>query len=255
MFLLCLYPTKCCKITCQRICSARQRNAIFLFMDAFQGHYKDGTGGTYDYRSASCIGFVIRFVVCLSLIFGQSKSYSKHFVEGVLPNLIISSLFYALIQPCRKQYMNVVEALLYSTAAVVLVYTESLKLWYTNYLLAAILVPSVVFVCAIGYKLLGVLGILHQIKRIIVKIKFGWKMNHLKLSHTDSHTQHSTPHCFSEEWKIQHRICTGITDACMQDNFFCVVHYFISLKKSLQVRNVCFCSSMAYRLYKKRAYN
>ena len=25
-------------------------------------------------------------------------------------------------------------------------------------------------------------------------------MNHLKLSHTDSHTQHSTPNCFSEDY-------------------------------------------------------
>ena len=46
IFLLCSYPTKCCKIACRRICSTRQRNAVFLFMDAFQGHYKDGTGGT-----------------------------------------------------------------------------------------------------------------------------------------------------------------------------------------------------------------
>ena len=187
MFLLSLYPTKCWKIACRRICSARQRNAIFLFMDAFQGHYKDGTGGTYDYRSASCIGFVIRFVACASFVFGKSKGYSSYVAERILPAFITASLFYALIQPCRKQYMNVVEALLYSTAAVLLVYTESLKLWYTNYLLVVILAPSVVFVCAIAYKLLGVLGILHQIKGIIVKIKFGW-------SHNENESPEAEPH-------------------------------------------------------------
>ena len=139
-------------------------------MDAFQGHYKDGTGGTYDYRSSSCSGLVVRLAVCLSFISGATRANGNYFAERVLPMLLAASLFYAHIKPCKKQYMNVIESLLYATATVVLVYT-TIRFRSGNILLLIILTPSVVFVCAIAYKLLGVLGILHQIKRIVVKIR------------------------------------------------------------------------------------
>ena len=170
MFLLCLYPTKCCKIACRRICSARQRNAVFLFMDAFQGHYKDGTCGTYDYRSASCIGFVIRFIVCTSFTGVSARRFLL--ISRVLPIFLAISLFYSYVQPCKKHHINLIESLLYITATLVLFYT-SYHNSYAKYhiLLVIILMPSVVFICAIAYKLLGVLGILHLIKGIVVKIR------------------------------------------------------------------------------------
>ena len=69
LLLLCLYPTKLCKIItkCFCCCSPRQQNALLLFMDCFQGHYKNGTTGTYNYRSVSSIGFILRFIVCYSM--------------------------------------------------------------------------------------------------------------------------------------------------------------------------------------------
>ena len=114
VFLPCLYPTKCCKIACRRISSARQQNAVFLFMDAFQGHYKDGTGGTYDYRSASCIGFVIRFIACTAFI--AVSAGRSLLISLVLPILLAISLFYAYVQPCKKRHINLIESLLYITA-------------------------------------------------------------------------------------------------------------------------------------------
>ena len=175
MFLLCLYPTKCCKIACRRICSARQRIAIFLFMDAFQGHYKDGTDGTYDYRSASCIGFVIRFVVCMIFSINTATS-GNDFISCVNLILLLLSLFYANLRPYKKQYLNVIESSLHITAAVALIVVLSIiqkKIYFydakCSILLVIIFAPSVVIVCAIVYKLLGILRILDKIKRIVVE--------------------------------------------------------------------------------------
>ena len=55
-------------------------------------------------------------------------------------------------------------------------------------LLVIILVPSVVFVCAIVYKPLGVLGILHLIKGIVVRI---WQFGK---SQDDNESPEAEPH-------------------------------------------------------------
>ena len=187
MFLLCLYPSKCCKIACRRICSARQRNAIFLFMDAFQGHYKDGTCGTYDYRSASCIGFVIRFIVCTSFTGVSARRFLL--ISRVIPIFLAISLFYAYVQPCKKHHINLIESLLYITAIMVLFYTNAHYIYAKfHILLMIILMPSIVFVCAIVYKLLGLLGILHLMKGIVVRI---WQFGK---SHDDNESPEAEPH-------------------------------------------------------------
>ena len=64
MLFLLLYPTRVCRRVIHCVCSGRMRSTLFLFMDNFQGcYYKNGSAGTYDYRSASCLGFFSRLVV------------------------------------------------------------------------------------------------------------------------------------------------------------------------------------------------
>ena len=88
------------------MCPSRLRNAIFLFMDAFQGYYKNGTDGTRDMRSASGIGFVLRFMVYLSLSYMWSRSFGANtFLVAVGLILRAASLIYANFRPCKKWYM------------------------------------------------------------------------------------------------------------------------------------------------------
>jgi uncharacterized membrane protein len=172
-------------------------------MDAFQGHYKDGTDGSYDFRSASCIGFLLRFIVCVLFSSAQSKKPgSNSFVIRANLTLIAVSLFYAHVRPYKKQYMNVVESILYVLAAV-LINTTIQKIhqnptlqnlnYRTNLLLFSILMPSVFFVGAIVWKLLGVLGILHQIKRVIVKMRLFSRKDEDVEPHRLAHPTQYTP--------------------------------------------------------------
>ena len=122
---LALYPTKIFKLVSRKLCSGRQRNVIFMFMNNFQGQYKDGTTGTYAYRSASCIGFMAKACsVWLSVqsmvqIMNQAIMVQITMISLVL---IAISLFYAYVQPCRKRYVNILESLQYAIAAVLLIY-------------------------------------------------------------------------------------------------------------------------------------
>lgn len=174
-FLLCLYPTKLCKSATRCVCTGRQRNAIFLFMECFQGYYKNGTADTYDYRFASCTGFLLRLLVCFSLSLNKSRFVlSKNGpLSFIIVLLIATSLFYAHVQPCKMRYMNVVESLLYSIAAVLLmcIINNNKYPQLFNCILVMILMPSVIFVGVILYKVLQVLGIVQKISSAIKKLR------------------------------------------------------------------------------------
>ena len=174
---LCLYPTKLCKILTQCICSGRQRNLIFLFMESFQGHYKNGTSGTYDYRSASSIGFLLRLLtgVSLSRTWSGIPSTKSGSISLIALMLLLVSLFFAHVRPCKKQYMNVIESLLYFMAALLLIFVVHNNHFpqLFHLILVVILMPSVIYMCIIMYKVFDVLGIVEKV--VAMKI-FKWKI-------------------------------------------------------------------------------
>ena len=71
-FLLILYPTRVFRkcITC---CGFRRWHALHTFMEVFQGQYKDGTNGTWDFRIVSALYLVFRIAVLLRFL-GQLHS-------------------------------------------------------------------------------------------------------------------------------------------------------------------------------------
>ena len=131
--LLLLYPIKAFRrfLTC---CGSSRYHAIYVFIDTFQGHYKDGTNGSRDYRAASSISFLLRTLFCLlfcgthvrhRLPTSKLTTYlSLTFV------LVVVSLFYGIVQPCKKKYMNVIESVVYCAAGLILL---SLGAAHTNY--------------------------------------------------------------------------------------------------------------------------
>ena len=122
IFILCLYPTKIWRRLAQKFFPTRMTNAINLFMECFQGHYKNGTTGTYDYRFVSSFGFALRLIVGYFMVGHLAKEQSSKNPEITFLGfvLIATSMFYAHVRPCKKQYMNVTESLLYCTAGLLL---------------------------------------------------------------------------------------------------------------------------------------
>ena len=107
--LLCFYPTKIFRRLLQCSLSLRWQQAVGAFIDTFQGHYKDGTSGTRDYRAASSIHLIVLFLI----IFICMSGYLRLFVtDTAQPILVTVSLFYALARPCKQYYANVIQSLL-----------------------------------------------------------------------------------------------------------------------------------------------
>ena len=112
--LLLLYPTRFFKrlLTC---CGFRRWDILHMIMDTFQGWYKDGTEGTYDYRSLSAlymilrIGLVGEFLIVVGLSPGHPQSILKWLLTGYFHILLGS--FFLIAKPYKKRWMNIIDGL------------------------------------------------------------------------------------------------------------------------------------------------
>ena len=61
--------------------------ALNLFMDTFQGFYKDGTADTRDLRSFSCLYFLLRLFFILVRLLASASSYIVNSHTRCLPDV------------------------------------------------------------------------------------------------------------------------------------------------------------------------
>ena len=164
IFLL-FYPLKIFRKLLYCCCGGRKYHTIYVFMNTFQGHYKDSTNGTRDYRAVSCLNFLIRLGVCWMFygdILSRSEIPIKRF-SYLVHILILISLFYSIVQPCKKKYMNVIESLLYCAAGLLLLYFTSVHYSVHHYEIATLVfnfcmllvtLPSLILICVFVWKVL-----------------------------------------------------------------------------------------------------
>ena len=116
LLLLCLYPCICfqkilnaCNLRCQ---------ALHIFMDAFQGCYKNGTDGTRDCRYFSVLYLLVRifFFIAIAVTF-SSSIYVASFFVGVIFTLF--ALLFTFVQPYKTPVYNVVDTVLLATVALI----------------------------------------------------------------------------------------------------------------------------------------
>ena len=112
--LLLLYPTRLFRglFTC---CGFRRWDILHMIMDTFQGWYKDGTEGTYDYRSLSALYMLLRIGLVgeyLTVIGVSPRGGGglKWYVTGTLHVLL--GTFFLIAKPYKKQWMNIVDGLI-----------------------------------------------------------------------------------------------------------------------------------------------
>ena len=101
MFLLLLYPTK----PFQKLlnCFPRMRwDYLHIFMDCFQGCYKNGTNNTLDYRYFAGLYLLIRFISHMSKIHSD-WSYSM-IIRAIL--CLTVSILFGVLRPYRKDFYN-----------------------------------------------------------------------------------------------------------------------------------------------------
>jgi hypothetical protein len=92
-------------------------HALTLFVDSFQGIYKDGTDGDRDLRFFAGIQFIIRF-----LIFGLYSFITDYFTLyfSLLALVMFNSVLYVIFRPFKNDFFNKLEPFLYSLFGIIL---------------------------------------------------------------------------------------------------------------------------------------
>ena len=102
--LLILYPTRLFKhiLNC---CGFKRWDILQVIADIFQGWYKDGTEGTYDYRALSAFYFLLRFsfggFYVILVYFGY---HSGWYIFGF--SHVFLGTFFLMAKPYKKNWMN-----------------------------------------------------------------------------------------------------------------------------------------------------
>ena len=163
--LLIVYPTRLFR-KCVSCCGFRRWHALHMFVESFQGQYKDGTNGTRDFRGASATFIILR--VFIMLIF--SKRYHTLMRTAALLNLffVCTSCFYVIARPYKVNFMNSVDLLI---LFVLEAGTMALSVTSKNYMYGIVAttlllsVPHMVLMGYICHVLAKKAGIIQHLKK------------------------------------------------------------------------------------------
>ena len=163
--LLIVYPTRLFR-RCVSCCGFRRWHALHMFVESFQGQYKDGTNGTHDFRMVSATFLILRIMI---LIFFVDRHYYKRMSSAQCVLLAVASCFYAVVKPYKLNFMNNVDIVILFLLAMFLVATSySVSHHFTYVLLISILllgIPHMVLILYVCYRLTKKAGITQCLKR------------------------------------------------------------------------------------------
>ena len=164
--LLILYPTRLFR-KCVSCCGFRRWHALHMFVESFQGQYKDGTNGTRDFRMVSA-SFLILRILRLTLVLNLQRSASD--TSKVHCFLFVCATgFYAITRPYKLNFMNNVDIVILFLLETLTFATSTLNSRYLTYLILGttllLLAPHMVLIFYIFHKLAQKTGIAEYLKR------------------------------------------------------------------------------------------
>ena len=166
--LLILYPTKLFR-RCVSCCGFRRWHALHMFVESFQGQYKDGTNGTRDFRMVSASFLILRIVILV--LFLNRHRLSSHTLQLQCAAYVCFTCFYAITRPYKLNFMNNVDIVIlflleiFSLAISNLTYYSYYYSWIILGSTMLLLVPHFVLICYVCYALAKKGGTTHCLKR------------------------------------------------------------------------------------------
>ena len=166
--LLIVYPTRLFR-KCVSCCGFRRWHALHMFVESFQGEYKDGTNGTRDFRMVSASFLILRILTMATYFHSELRGFSSG-----MQYVLFTGTFcvYAIIRPYKLNLRNNVDFLI-----LVLLETMSFELFagayhiapsdFTYYIMATILLlglPHMVLIFYVCYLLAKKAGITQCLK-------------------------------------------------------------------------------------------
>ena len=137
-----------------------------MFVESFQGQYKDGTNGTRDFRMFSASFLILRILILI--LFLNHTRLPSHTSELQAAVLLCATLIHAITRPYKLNLMNNVDiAILFLLGMLTLVIHDS-TLYHVLTILAStllLLIPHMVLIFYICHKLAKKTGITQCLKR------------------------------------------------------------------------------------------
>ena len=149
LLLLLLYPCQCFQ-KLLNFCGLRC-HALHVFMDVFQGCYKNRTDGTYDRRCFSAVYLVARFAFLAVFVMTQNYLMSCFF-QTMLLTLI--AILVGVIQPYKLYIYNVIDVILilvFSLYSCSITISLTAQMEHFAYLLPSIALLSIFTVVPLMY--------------------------------------------------------------------------------------------------------
>ena len=114
ILLISLYPVKLFKRLLHCFLPSKWWLILNTFVDTFQGHYKDGTDGTRDFRVFSVLHFILLFFNIIVFPHHLPLLRSIVFKQSCC---MMGSLLFSIVHPCKKSYANILQSLIMALTA------------------------------------------------------------------------------------------------------------------------------------------
>ena len=167
--LLILYPTRLFR-RCISCCGFRRWHAVQMFVESFQGQYKDGTNGTLDFRMLSASFLILRILILV--LFLNRHRLSSHTSQLQCVVYVCFTCFYAITRPYKLNFVNNVDIVILFLLEIFFLSTTSE--FFTYVILGStllLLVPHMILIVYICYVLAKKAGIAECLKRKYENLK------------------------------------------------------------------------------------
>ena len=172
--LLIVYPTRLFR-KCVSCCGFRSWHVLHMFVESFQGQYKDGTNGTRDFRMVSALFLVLRMLTMASFLyticsFQINSLWISAGLQWIL--LVVASGIYAVLRPYKLNFRNNIDylvlTLLVTLSGGMLSIVLHMGISTSHYVLGLALllsVPHMILIFYVCYVLATKAGITQWFKR------------------------------------------------------------------------------------------
>ena len=162
-----------------------------MFVESFQGEYKDGTNGSHDFRMVSASFLILRILILALFINHNRLPAHTSEMQGVF--VACATCIYAITRPYKLNFMNNVDiVILFLLEILIFVTTTSSKL-FTYTILGStllLLVPHMILIFYICHKVAKKIGIIQCFKTKYKNVKIYVKtITHISQAEADVETE------------------------------------------------------------------
>ena len=144
--------------------------SVHIFVDLFQGCFKDGTNGSYDLRYTSSLYLITTVIAMISFVGCSFSTYESCSLVCVFTMAMLLLLFFALLRPYKNQRMNILDSLLLASAAVISFLLASMSKNIEHQAFNVFSLITILIIIAIPHAILAGY-FLHKLFKVVLRRK------------------------------------------------------------------------------------